>query len=55
MDGTKVTSREGLFHPAPGILPTKPDEEEAAERRRMVKQSQEAYLRAMREEYEQPE
>ncbi|GFF35775.1 hypothetical protein IFM61606_06483 [Aspergillus udagawae] len=23
VDGTKVTSREELFHPAPGILPTK--------------------------------
>ena len=31
-------------HPAPGILPKKPeeDEEEAAERRKLVKQNQEA-------------
>ncbi|KAF7128326.1 hypothetical protein CNMCM5793_002868 [Aspergillus hiratsukae] len=55
VDGTKVTSQEGLFHPAPGILPTKPDEEEAAERRRMVKESQEAYLRVKRKEYEELE
>jgi hypothetical protein len=55
VDGTKVTSHEGLFHPAPGILPTKPSEEEAAERRRMVKESQEAYMRAKGEEYERLE
>ncbi|GIK05176.1 hypothetical protein Aspvir_009279 [Aspergillus viridinutans] len=50
VDGTKVTSQEELFHPAPGILPTKPSEEEAAERRRLVKQSQEAYLQAKRKD-----
>ncbi|GFG13787.1 hypothetical protein IFM5058_06623 [Aspergillus udagawae] len=26
VDGTKVTSQEALFHPAPGILPTRPSE-----------------------------
>lgn len=26
VDGTKVTSHEALFHPAPGILPKKPEE-----------------------------
>ncbi|RHZ65499.1 uncharacterized protein CDV56_106926 [Aspergillus thermomutatus] len=52
VDGTKVTSHEALFHPAPGILPTKPDEKEAAERRKLVKQSQAAYLQAKRKEYE---
>ncbi|GFF33347.1 hypothetical protein IFM46972_03861 [Aspergillus udagawae] len=49
VDGTKVTE-EALFHPAPGILPAKLSEEEAAERRKLVKQSQEAYLQAKREQ-----
>ncbi|GFF38508.1 hypothetical protein IFM58399_05258 [Aspergillus lentulus] len=50
VDGTKVTSEEALFHPAPGILPPKPSEEEAAERRKLAKQRQEAYLQAKREQ-----
>ncbi|KAL6232518.1 hypothetical protein BDW75DRAFT_242918 [Aspergillus navahoensis] len=50
VDGTKLTSEEALFHPAPGILPTKPSEEEAAKRRKLVKQSQEAYLQAKLEQ-----
>ncbi|KAF7586063.1 hypothetical protein BBP40_009629 [Aspergillus hancockii] len=45
VDGRKVNS-QALFHPAPGILPKKPTEEEAAERRKLIKQRQEAYLRA---------
>ncbi|RHZ63045.1 uncharacterized protein CDV56_103601 [Aspergillus thermomutatus] len=52
VDGTKVTSQEALFHPAPGILPTKPTEEEAAERRRLINQSWEAYSQAKRKEHE---
>ncbi|KAJ6086677.1 hypothetical protein N7467_005591 [Penicillium canescens] len=35
VDGTTVTSQEGLFHPAPGILPTKPeDDPKSAEQNR---------------------
>jgi hypothetical protein len=49
VDGTKVTE-EALFHPALGILPTKLSKEEAAERRKLMKQSQEAYLQAKREQ-----
>jgi hypothetical protein len=52
VDGTKVTSHEALFHPAPGILPKKPeeDEAEAVERRKLVKQNQEAYEQAKEKE-----
>jgi hypothetical protein len=38
VDGTKVTSHKALFHPAPGILPKKlEEEEEAAERKKLVR------------------
>ncbi|KAE8356846.1 hypothetical protein BDV28DRAFT_144760 [Aspergillus coremiiformis] len=43
VDGTTVTSHEGLFHPAPGIVPQKPDADEEMERRRVIEQSQTAY------------
>lgn len=46
VDGTKVTSHEALFHPPPGILPEKLEEDEAAERRKLVKESQAAYGQA---------
>lgn len=43
VDGTKVTSEEALFQPAPGILPKKPGEQEAGERRKLVEEAQLAY------------
>lgn len=38
VDGTKVTSQEGLFDPAPGILPKNPenDPQVAEERRKLM-------------------
>jgi hypothetical protein len=48
VDGTTVTSQEGLFHPAPGILPTKPEDDpkSAEERRKLVEQNRAAYEEA---------
>ncbi|KAB8230870.1 uncharacterized protein BDW43DRAFT_284178 [Aspergillus alliaceus] len=46
VDGSLVTSHEALFHPAPGILPDKPTEEEAVQRRKLIEQQREKYLRA---------
>jgi hypothetical protein len=48
VDGTKVISQEGLFHPAPGILPKNPgnDPQVAEERRKLM----EKHLAAHKEE-----
>ncbi|KAE8332812.1 hypothetical protein BDV39DRAFT_199812 [Aspergillus sergii] len=40
VDGAKVAGHDALFHPAPGILPERPTEEEATERRKLVHQAQ---------------
>ncbi|KAJ5392437.1 hypothetical protein N7509_007927 [Penicillium cosmopolitanum] len=50
VDGTKVTTQEGLFNPAPGILPSKPgdNEQEDRARREAVEDNQAAYEQSKR-------
>lgn len=49
VDGTKVTSREQLFFPAPGILPKKPETEqeieEAKKKKEHIEKLRDAYLK----------
>ncbi|KAE8310025.1 hypothetical protein BDV41DRAFT_579995 [Aspergillus transmontanensis] len=50
VDGTKATGHDALFHPAPGVLPERPTEEEATERRKLVQQARAEYLQAKGDE-----
>ncbi|KAI9163916.1 hypothetical protein HJFPF1_05548 [Paramyrothecium foliicola] len=43
LNGTKVTSYEDLYRPAEGILPKKPSEAEALERRRFIEEQKQAF------------
>jgi hypothetical protein len=43
VDGTRVTSYEALFGPAPGILPENPREKESERQRQLVEDNKAAY------------
>ncbi|KAB8211967.1 hypothetical protein BDV34DRAFT_184497 [Aspergillus parasiticus] len=50
VDGTNVAGHDASFHPAPGVLPERPTEEEATERRKLVQQARAEYLQAKGDE-----